>query len=85
VSGKSLRNLCGPLLRHHRLQTPGDRGRPLSLEELAARLEADGVTLSFGQLGKIERQEKTLNDFQLYAIARALAVNVADFFPQELR
>jgi transcriptional regulator with XRE-family HTH domain len=75
--------VCGPVIRLLRLETSGDRGRHLSLEELAARLELYGVELSFGQLGKIERGEKTINDIQLLALARALGVGVQDLYPKK--
>ena len=79
--GSDQRNVCGSVIRSLRLDASGDRGRHLSLEELAARLELYGVELSFGQLGKIERGEKTINDIQLLALARALGVGVQDLYP----
>lgn len=77
------RNVCGPIIRQLRESMQGDRGRPLSIEELAARLEEYGVEMSFGQLGKIERGEKPIKDIQLLALARALGVKIQDLFPHQ--
>jgi transcriptional regulator with XRE-family HTH domain len=81
--GSKQRNVCGPVIRRLRQEMSGDRGRHLSIEELAARLEIYGVELSFGQLGKIERGEKAINDIQLYALAQALDVGVQNLYPDQ--
>jgi transcriptional regulator with XRE-family HTH domain len=80
---KQPRNLCGPIIRQLRQELRGERGRRLSVEELADRIEAQGVSMSFGHLAKIERQVKEVNDFQLQAIAAALGVSILELYPSK--
>lgn len=80
---KRPRNLCGPIIRQLRQELRGERGRRLSVEELADRIEAEGVSMSFGHLAKIERQVKEVNDYQLRAIAAALGVSIPELFPSD--
>jgi transcriptional regulator with XRE-family HTH domain len=80
---KQPRNLCGPIIRLLRQELRGERGRRLSVEELADRIEAQGVSMSFGHLAKIERQVKEVNDYQLQAIAAALGVSILELYPSK--
>ena len=83
------RNVCGPVIRKLRLKTIRSDGKKLTLMDLAARMEFDvgpaGIQISVGQLGKIERGEKSLTDRQMIAAARALGVSLDDLVPEELR
>jgi hypothetical protein len=77
-------NLCGPQIRKLREARSGDRGRHLTQEELASRVqEIYGVSMSPAQLSKIEVQKKHVLDVQLQAIADALEVKVCTLFPEK--
>lgn len=77
-------NVCGPQIRALRQAALGDTGRPMTLEELAARVqEIEGVPMSAAQLSKVERQKKHVLDIQLLALSRIFGVPVAALFPAE--
>jgi len=48
--------------------------------DLSARLEIQGRLLSQGQIAKIENGTRPITDKELIAIAKALKVQVKDFF-----
>ena len=69
-------NLIGPNLRAIRLQL-----RPaVTLEDLAGRLAARGLYIDRTSLGRIERRERSVFDFELVAIADALRIDLLDLF-----
>lgn len=84
LSASAPQNVCGPQIRVFRRETIGDTGRPMSLEELAARVqEIHGVPMSAAQLSKIENQKKHVLDIQLLALSRVFNIPVAALFPPE--
>ena len=75
-------NLCGPQIRKLREGLRGDGKRHMTLEELAARMEDYGVSMSPAQLSKIERQRKHILDVQLVAVAQVFEVQICALFPK---
>lgn len=68
------KNLIGPTLRSIRRSL-----RPsVTLEDLSGRLAAIGIYLDRTTLGRIERQERSVFDFEVVALAKALRVPVTD-------
>lgn len=64
-------NLCGPHLRHFRLQ------QHLTLADIQATLELDyGIALDRTNLGRIENGERTVTDAELAALAHLLGVSL---------
>ena len=70
------RNLIGNRLREIRLK----RKPEVTLEDLAGRLAARGVTLDRSAIGRIENMNRYVLDYELKALADALKVSVVDFF-----
>ena len=69
-------NLIGARLRELRLhQKPA-----VTLEDLAGRLAARGVTLDRSAIGRIENHNRYVLDYELKALADALRVSILDFF-----
>jgi hypothetical protein len=52
----------------------------VTLEDLSGRLAARGLYLDRTTLGRIERQERSVFDFEVVAIAKALRVHLLDMF-----
>jgi HTH-type transcriptional regulator, cell division transcriptional repressor len=50
---------------------------PVSRKDLSGRLAAFGVILNQGAISRVERGERYLMDYELWAIARALRINLA--------
>jgi len=72
----SSRNIIGARLR----QLRAARNPKVSLEDLAGRLAARGITLDRSAIGRIENGNRYVLDYELKALAGALRANVADFF-----
>jgi transcriptional regulator with XRE-family HTH domain len=70
------RNLVGGRLRRIRLA----RKPAVTLEDMAGRLAARGVSLDRSAIGRIENGKRYVLDYELAALAVALGVSVADFF-----
>ena len=70
------RNSTGEAIRKARQ----DAKPKVTQADLAARLEIQGKRLSQGQIAKIENGTRTITDKELIAIAKALKVQVKDFF-----
>ena len=70
------RNLIGNRLREIRLK----RKPEVTLEDLAGRLAARGVTIDRSAIGRIENMNRYVLDYELKALADALKVSVVDFF-----
>lgn len=65
-----MKNIVGQRIREARRKF-----KPrLSQEELAARLELDGWNISRSVLAKIEAGSRTVTDYELMALAKALKV-----------
>lgn len=67
-------NVVGDQVRKYRLE------RQLSQQELSARLETYAVYICRGSISRIEQKERTVADFELQAIAKALNIEIADLF-----
>lgn len=70
------RNVIGERLRQIRLSKKPE----VTLEDLAGKLAARGVTLDRSSIGKIENGNRYVLDYELRALASALKVEVGDFF-----
>lgn len=68
------RNLIGKRLREIRLK----RKPEVTLEDLAGRLAARGVSLDRSAIGRIENRNRYVLDYELKAIADSLKVSVVD-------
>ena len=68
-------NLVGPQIRKLRYQ------REWSQSKLATKLQLAGFDISRSTVAKIESRIRWVPDWQLYYIARALGVELADLFP----
>lgn len=63
-------NLIGPAVRRIRTSK-----RPkVTLDDLSARLEISGVSLSRSILSRIENQQRSVFDYEVIAISHALGV-----------
>ena len=74
-------NLIGPNLRAIRLQC----SPAVTLEDLAGRLAARGLYIDRTSLGRIERRERSVFDFELVTIADALHSDLLDLFRSHKR
>jgi transcriptional regulator with XRE-family HTH domain len=68
------RNVIGRRLRELRLAAKPE----VTLEDLAGRLAARGVHLDRSAIGRIERHNRYVLDYELRAFAQALRVTVTD-------
>lgn len=68
------RNLIGARLRQIRLK----RRPEVTLEDLAGRLAARGVSLDRSAIGRIENGNRYVLDYELKALASALRVSICD-------
>lgn len=71
IDGEKM-NLIGAQVRKHR------RRQRMSQQWLSNRLELLGVYVCRGSISRIEDYSRTVTDIELYAIAKALGVPVAD-------
>lgn len=70
------RNVVGRRIREIR-----KKAQPrVSLEDLAGRLAARGVSIDRSALGRIENGKRYVLDYEAVAIARALKIDVAELF-----
>ena len=67
-------NVIGRLLKKYRVQNH------LSYEQLSAKLELMGVSIHKQSLYDIENNKRTVKDYELFAIAHILNVDLNDFF-----
>ena len=51
----------------------------VTLEDLAGRMAARGVNLDRSALGRIERQNRYVLDYELVALAKCLRSKIEDF------
>ena len=75
-SGK--RNVTGARVRQARLKLKP----PVSQDNLAGRLAAQGVLLDRTAISRIENQSRYAMDYEVAAIARALKIPIAWLFGQ---
>lgn len=66
------RNLIGPKLHEVRLSLEPK----VTLEDLSGRLARLGLYIDRTSLGRIERQERSVFDFEVKALAKALRVPI---------
>ena len=70
------RNAVGAEIRKLR------NARSMTQEMLVARCNLAGCNITRGTLGKVEAQIRGISDVELFAISRALKVNMEDLFPR---
>ena len=73
------RNIIGGRIRQARLKAKP----PISQEDLAGRVAAQGVLLDRSAISRIENQERYLMDYELTAIAKCLKVSVASLLDEK--
>lgn len=76
TAGIDGRNLIGARVREIRQKQKPE----VTLEDLAGRLAARGVTLDRSAIGRIENGNRYVLDYELKALASALRVEVGDLF-----
>jgi transcriptional regulator with XRE-family HTH domain len=67
-------NVIGRLLKEYR------KNKNLSYEQLSAKLELLGVSIHKQSLYDIENNKRTVKDYELFAIAHVLEIDVNDLF-----
>jgi transcriptional regulator with XRE-family HTH domain len=67
-------NVTGRLLKEYR------KNKNLSYEQLSAKLELLGVSIHKQSLYDIENNKRTVKDYELFAIAHVLEIDVNDLF-----
>ena len=72
------RNLIGRRVREARLKCQP----PVSQDDLAGKLAAQGITLDQTAVSRIENQTRQLTDYEIAALARSLKVSVAWLFEE---
>jgi hypothetical protein len=72
------RNQVGARVRQARLKC----SPPVSQEDLAGRLAAQGISMDRSAISRIEKRSRYLMDYEVSAIARALKVTVAWLFAE---
>jgi hypothetical protein len=70
------RNVIGQRVRQARLK----RIPPVSQDDLAGKLAAQGILLDRSAISRIENQSRYLMDYEIVALAKALKVSVAHLF-----
>ncbi len=67
-------NLIGKNVRRLRKQ------RKMSQKELSVKLELMSVYICRGSVSRVEDQSRTVTDIELWALAQALGVSIAELF-----
>ena len=67
-------NVTGRLLKNYRIK------KSLSYEKLSAKLELMGISIHKQSLYDIENNKRTVKDYELFAIAYILGIDVNDLF-----
>ena len=65
-------NVTGRLLKNYRIK------KSLSYEKLSAKLELMGISIHKQSLYDIENNKRTVKDYELFAIAYILGIDVND-------
>ncbi len=76
-SYKGRKNLCGDRIREARLK------KRLSQEELAARIQIEGVTMERDSISRIEIGTRFVADYELKVFARVLDVEISWLLEEE--
>ena len=63
-------NACGPIIREKREHAQ------ISQEQLAARLQLEGINLNQKAVSRIETGERVVADYELRVFAKVLSVSV---------
>ncbi|MCI8923624.1 MAG: helix-turn-helix transcriptional regulator [Lachnospiraceae bacterium] len=72
-----VQNVIGSQVKKHRIE------QRMSQKDLAERLETYAIYICRGSISRIENHARTVTDFELRAIARALKVSINDLFEVE--
>ena len=75
----SQRNVIGQRVRDARLKS----NPPISQDDLAGRLAAQGILLDRSAISRIESQSRYVMDYEAQAIAKGLKISVAWLFGQD--
>lgn len=76
IDGKEM-NLIGDNVRKYR------KLRKMSQQKLSNKLELEGVYVCRGSISRIEDKTRTVTDIELFAIAKALNVEIKDLYNKE--
>lgn len=72
-----VQNVVGDKVKEYRLQ------QKLSQKDLAERLETYAIYICRGSISRIENHERTVTDYELRAIAKALKVSIYDLYEDD--
>lgn len=72
-----VQNVVGDKVKEYRLQ------QKLSQKDLAERLETYAIYICRGSISRIENHERTVTDYELRAIAKALRVSIYDLYEDD--
>ncbi|MDO4304619.1 MAG: helix-turn-helix transcriptional regulator [Bacillota bacterium] len=72
-----VQNVVGDKVKKYRLE------QKLSQKDLAARLETYAIYICRGSISRIENHERTVTDYELRAIAKALRVSIYDLYEDD--
>ena len=75
IDGKQM-NLVGKRVRELRLQ------KKMSQQTLSDKLETLAVYICRGSISRIEDQQRTVTDIELYGLAEVLGVSISDLFEE---
>ena len=75
----SMRNVVGPRIREARYR-PGQR---VTQEQLAARLQSQGIAIDRSAISKIEAGKRPVTDLEIISICDVLGIKVATLFGEE--
>ena len=74
-----MKNIVGPRIREARYKA----GRRVTQEELAARMQSQGIDIDRSAISKIETGKRPVTDFEVVAICQALSIKIAILFGEE--
>lgn len=75
------KNVIGPRIREARLSE-----KPVATQQdISARLDVLGITLSASSIGKIENGTRPVTDIQLLGFAKALKVTTSYLLGEEIK
>lgn len=77
VKYNDFRNISGKKLRELRISAK------LSQQELAEKLQLEGIDLTSKEISKIENNKRLVRDFELFAFAKIFGVSSDVFNEQE--
>lgn len=72
----NLKNICGHRIRQARLKA----NPPISQEDLAGKMAAQGILLDRTAISRIESRTRYLMDYEVAAFARCLKVPIASLY-----